>query len=376
MPKTHSTARRINTASEDTRTFGGGEREVPLSVLEGVERFDDEEEIGLVCNYFCRGMTVADIRRNMKKDHGIVMTRERPYKILSRAATRGLLKYEAPLDEVLHKKLMERYGALLGARVVHSVAFDHVAYIGAREIIQLLRWYKQGPRKKDKVHIGLAGGPSMRILARHLSDQLCRPQDGLPETLCLHALVSGFNPHDPTTDPNAFFTYFVRRSGLPLQVEFMGLHAPALVESGNYAGMIGMAGIKEAYEARHDIDIFITSGAQWEDEHSLFHQCMERSEGSVEALEAAGCIGDILWRPLGPTQPIEVDTKIRAMTLIELSELPGVIAGGSHVMLVLGACGGCDRSKGKLLRAVLDQENPLLTHLVADSRTVKQALDE
>jgi DNA-binding transcriptional regulator LsrR (DeoR family) len=136
-----------------------------------------------------------------------------------------------------------------------------------------------------------------------------------------------------------------------------------------------MIGIKEAYAARGEIDIFVTSGAEWADEHSLFKSCMKRSEESFKKLEEAGCVGDILWRPVGEHRPIEVATKIRAMTLVELSELPRFIARGKEVLLVLGSCGGCDRPKGRLLRAILNQKGQqLITHLVADSRTVSQAL--
>ncbi len=347
---------------------------------------DSEEKISLVCKYFCKGKKVADIPKILLDVHGVDMNREKPYKLLAKAASKNRLKYVAPLRVELAHGLRDKHGWLTGVEVVHSVVFDDVAYHASREIIRLLRWYKQGPRKMNEVHIGFAGGPSMRILARHLSEMLCRPEDGLPETIHLHALVAGFNPLDPTTDPNAFFTYFIRRPGLPMNIKFMGLHAPALVGSRDFSKLRDMVGIREAFEARHQIDIFITSGAQWEDEHSLFKTCMAvESEaengsggvddpGTIDILEKAGCVGDILWRPLGPKRPIEIHTENRAMTLVELGELPGVISRGCQVMLILGACGGCDQPKGKLLRAVLDQEEHLITHVIADSRTIMQAL--
>jgi hypothetical protein len=336
--------------------------------------FDEKEVISLVCKYFCKGHKVADIQKVLKQNHGVIVSRERPYKLLAKATKRGLLKYEAPLDIELAHQLRDKHGWLDGVEVVHSVVFDHLAYQAAREIIRLLRWYKQGHKKRNEVHIGFAGGPSMRILAHHLADLMCRPENGLPDTIFLHALVSGFNPRDPTTDPNAFFTYFIRRPGLPVDVQFMGLRAPAVVRAKDYENMKNMVSIKEAYEARHEIDIYITSGAQWEDDHSLFKSYMTRSPAAIKKLEAAECVGDILWRPLGPRRPIEINTDIRTMTLVELGELPAIIGRECQVMLVLGSCGRCDHPKGKLLHAVLNQEEQLITHLVADSRTIMQAL--
>ena len=341
----------------------------------GDHHLDRTEVISLVCKYFCEGKTVAEIVKKMREQHGVHLNREQPYKMLSRAATLGWLKFEAPLEHRLTEWLQQEYGNLDGVEVVHSASTEDLAYHAAVELVRLLRKYREGAQQKDKVHIGFAGGPTMRKLARHFADLLCQPQRGMPEKICLHALVSGFNPHDPTTDPNAFFTYFVRRPGLPIEVEFVGLHAPALVKTEDFMNLKNMIGIREAYSLRDEIDIFVTAGAEWEDDHSLFKTCMKRSEYSFQKLQNAGCLGDILWQPLGEHCPIEVSTDIRAMTLVELTELPDYIAQGKEVMLLLGSCGGCDRPKGKLLRTVLNQQRRVITHLITDSRTVSQAID-
>ena len=376
MTKKHSTQARIRAkvvkirAQEKRRIRRGGQVDG-----EGPHPLDRTEVISLVCKYFCQGQTVAEICGTMEREHDIIISREQPYKMLSRAAWLGWLKYEAPLDLELTEWLGAEYGSLDGIEVVHSASNEDIAYHGAREIVRLLRKYKQGAQQRNEVHLGLAGGPAMQKLARNLADTLCRPQDGLPDTIYLHALVSGFNPHDPTTDPNAFFTYFVRRPGLPYQIKFVGLHAPALVKTEDFPNLQCMTGIKEAYAAKGDIDVFVTSGAEWADDHSLFKTCMRRSDKSFQKLEDSGCVGDILWRPLGERHPIETATDIRAMTLVELSELPKFIARGKEVLLILGSCGGCDRPKGRLLRAILNQSRQLITHLVADTRTVSQALN-
>lgn len=375
MSKKHSTQERIR--AKVVKIQAQKERRLQRNHDEssGEQLLDRTEIISLVCKYFCQGKTVAQIKKIMARKHGIELSREQPYKMLSRAATNGWLSFQAPLDHTLTERLGNEYGNLDGIQVVHSASSEDLAYHAAREVLRLLRKYREGAQQREEVHVGFAGGPTMRKVARHLADLLCRPQAGMPERIYLHALVSGFNPYDPTTDPNAFFTYFVRRPGLPSEIKFVGLHAPALVKTNDFPNLRNMTGIKEAYKAREEIDVFVTAGADWEDEHSLFKTCMKRSEKSYTQLEAAGCVGDLLWQPIGERHPIVKKTEIRAMTLVELSELPGFIARGKEVMLILGACGGCDRPKGRLLRAILNQGQQLITHLVTDSRTVSQALD-
>ncbi len=91
-------------------------------------------------------------------------------------------------------------------------------------------------------------------------------------------------------------------------------------------------------------------------------------------LEAASCRGDIFWRPIADDGPIQADTDTRALTLIELSDLPGLIRAGKRVLLMLAPCGKCHRPKGRLLKCVLEQKRPIITDLVVDSRSVEQAL--
>ena len=133
-------------------------------------------------------------------------------------------------------------------------------------------------------------------------------------------------------------------------------------------------GIKESYDRAGDLDIIVTSAADWTDEHSNFHQYMERSAGCAEMLVKGGCIGDMLWLPVGPHGPLNVQTKIRSMTLIELGELPSFMEKGKHVLLVLGPCAMCRRTKSRVLSAILASEQKLISHLVVDTRSVKEAL--
>jgi hypothetical protein len=154
-----------------------------------------------------------------------------------------------------------------------------------------------------------------------------------------------------------------------VNVRFVGLRSPAIMKTGQYRELMKQDEIHQAFLAAEKLDIIVTSGAEWDDAHSQLRVGMDKSEESLRILEEGGCVGDILWRPLGPSGPVETPTPYRAMTLFELSALPGFISRGGRVLLMLGPCGGCGRAKGKLLKTVLDQEQHLVTDLAVDTRT-------
>ena len=81
---------------------------------------------------------------------------------------------------------------------------------------------------------------------------------------------------DFSTDPNAYCSYFDNQ--LPLQVtpRFVALHAPPLVKSKDLESLKSLAGIKEAYELRGELDIIVTSAAEWPHEHSALYRYMGR----------------------------------------------------------------------------------------------------
>lgn len=122
------------------------------------------------------------------------------------------------------------------------------------------------------------------------------------------------------------------------------------------------------------VDVIVTSGTCWADEHSSFRKYMQKSETSFNILNRQNCVGDMLWLPLGTEQPLSLETEIRAMTLFELNDLPDFIRRGKKVLLVLNPCFYCNQTKSSILKAVLNQKEHLITHLVADSRSVRNVL--
>ena len=62
------------------------------------------------------------------------------------------------------------------------------------------------------------------------------------------------------------------------------------------------------------------------------------------------------------------------MTLFELDELPGLIKQGKKVVLCVSPCGECGKNKGEILKAILEYKQHYISHLVADSLSVKAML--
>jgi DNA-binding transcriptional regulator LsrR (DeoR family) len=293
------------------------------------------------------------------------MTREDPYRYLRKAVGRGWIRFDPPQEYSLQQRIREdAYPWLHDVSVVQSGRSEDVAYRAAKMLLELLQQHYA----KGEVHIGFSGGSSLRTLARRFAELLHKPVKHLPSAIVFHALVAGFDVNDPTTDPNAFFTYFVGGPATPCGMSFVALHAPAMVEKESEAKLRGLPGIKEAFERAPQIDIIVTSTSCWQDEHSTLRRCMALADESVEELENGGCLGDILWQPFGADGPFELDSHIRAMTLIRVSELSEFVRNGKHVLLVAGPCAYCHEPKADVVKAILDQEQRLITHLVTDSR--------
>jgi DNA-binding transcriptional regulator LsrR (DeoR family) len=267
-----------------------------------------------------------------------------------------------------------KYRWLKNAQVVHTAGIRVVAQRGAEVLLNLVSRYVQRSRPRKTVRVGFAGGRSVGLLAREFATLLCREKIDLPDTIVLQSLVAGFDPTDPATDPNTFFSFFMDESSIRVKTEFIALHAPPMVHPHDIESLRHLPEIHDAYEAARQVDIIVTSGAEWKDEHSLLRRSMARERDVYHELNDLGCVGDILWRPIGTEGPISEETAIRAMTLIELDALPALIKRGTKVILMLGPCGKCRRPKGHLLKTIMDYEQQLVTHLVTDTRTAVDIL--
>lgn len=329
-----------------------------------------EQVRSLVCNLFSGGLPPARIRDRMEEQYEIVLRREDPWRLILEAAVNHQIRYVAPLAEQLSGQIKDRYKWLETVRVVDTAAPDDVSDHTATLLIDLIRAYHRAHPEKEEVHLGLAGGSNLRKMVMYFAERLRRPEEGLPKTLVVHALVAGFYVKDPTRDPNAYFTYFALEPQMLIETRFVALYAPGMVRSHEMGEMQKFKGIREAFQKAGEIDIIVTSCSEWECRHSgLYNMYSQDAAETLRELQASRCIGDMMWRPLSQDGPIEIEVEIRVMTLMELSHLPELVAKGKHVVLLTAPCRTCGRPKSGILRAILNMRPHVVTHLVADSRT-------
>jgi hypothetical protein len=333
--------------------------------------YSQDEVMAAVCKYFCQGHTPADITRLLQENLHISLTREEPYRLLSRAAAKGHLRFHAPLDYELAEQIQSEFPWLKSVTVVRTGVSDDVSYHVARKLLELVRSFSAGRGPQDEVHLGFAGGSALRKAARRFAEALRESNHDLPARIVFHAMVAGFIFKETPSDPNSFFGYFTGEPALRVKTSFVGLHAPGLVPTDRVADLLSFDYVHQAYDRASEIDIIVTSaGGHWQAGHSLlFDMYRTSSPTSLRQLNDAGCLGDMMWRPFGPSGPLEFPTDVRTMTLLDLSQLPGLIQAGKEVLLALGPCGQCGGAKTDILRAILCFQQRLITHLVVDSRS-------
>ncbi len=332
------------------------------------ELFGNYELVSLVCYRHVNGEINKNIVKEVKKKFPRVeMTREDPTWIVRRAALKGMLVFRPPRNDDYRVQILERFPTLHRVEVVSSAEVGLVAEESARMLVQML--CKVG-QTKNTAHVGVAGGHTVRALMRALADELQELVGGLPKCIHFHALAVGFDPDDPSTNPNAFVTFFDNKL-IPANICHTGLNAPAVVTPKMFEELRSHTDIEQAFRAAKHIDIFVTAGSTW-------HRCgvlrrrMEIEKSDREKLEAAGVVGDLLWRPISRSGPIEVETIRRAFTLVELPELRTYVKKGKLVLATLAPCGVCGQLKGELADCILEQN--IVTHLVIDTRSGGQLL--
>ncbi len=335
--------------------------------------FTRDELVAAVCKYFCRGMPMAEIRNEIQARLGVALSREEPYRLLSHAAQHGWIQFQAPLAYELAEQMMRSFPRLKDVRVVRTGVSDDISYQVADLLMDQICALSRTRGPNAEVHLGFAGGKALRKTARFFAEMLREPREDLPGRIVFHAMVAGFNVEDPSTDPNGFFTYFAGEPALQVQTRFVGLLAPGIVKPAEIPKLRSVRYIGEAFDRAKEIDIVVTSaGGHWQKGHSGFCSMFgEASPRSLEQLNRSGCIGDMMWRPLGGKGPLEIDTEMRTVTLMELSALPDFINRGGAVLLLVGPCGNCGGPKEDVLSAVLNYRRKLITHLVVDSRSAR-----
>jgi len=296
---------------------------------------------------------------------------------LAIAAKQGRFHYQAKEDPHLQERIHDVFPScgLEMVKVVSTAVTDDVAAHAALALKDLLH---ERFKTESEIHIGFAGGRTLRRVAQSFAEVLRDPPVEFPKKFVFHALVAGWNVADPTNDPNAFFANFTGDSRIAVETAFVGLHGPGIVESDCYDMIRGISCTRKAFDERDKIQVLVTSAGRWSCGHSalynLFDEYCKETLGRLKGLEI---VGDMMWCPLGIDGPIDfqkINAKFRTLVLMEIAELHKFIRKGGRVLLVLGPCSGCREPKSEILEAILDlgSRQRLATHLVCDSRTARQ----
>jgi DNA-binding transcriptional regulator LsrR (DeoR family) len=362
---------------------GGAEPKVPQRRGRPRSRPEDvgdegtrPEIISMVVDLLLKGENSLQVAKKVGNKWGLEMHREVPYRLLRYAFQQEWVKFHAPPEVRLAERIQARWDWLVRQRVevVETALAENVACRGAEALVQMVKELHSNQSGRDEIHIGFSSGHAMRWTCKEFARILRTPAGGLPRKIVCHSLVGGFSLEEPNTSPNSFFTYLEDDLSLHVDVEFVSFNAVPLAPADWLRTMHSLPGIAEAFKGKEDLDIIVTS-ASAADSHGLFADYMTKAK-KLEALKARGYQGDMLWQALGPDGPIEPDTEMRAMTLVDLKELPQLIGRGKRVLLVLAPCYYCKKPKPELLRVILSQpkERQLITDLVVDSRTARGAI--
>jgi DNA-binding transcriptional regulator LsrR (DeoR family) len=330
------------------------------------------ELLATACQYFCgQGMKPAEIKKVLEAEHGVLISREEVYRLIRIAASKGWIQFHPEPRYGLERGLKQRAPWLQEVSVVPTAVYEGVSQRGAQMLLEMLQQHYRGV---DVVHIGFSGGTALRAMAQRFAELLRLPALHLPKRICFHALVTGFDVEEPTTDPNGFFTYFVKDASMEVDTSFVALHSQAIADDESQNKLRRLSGIEESYARARDIDVIVTSTTSWQDSHSVLRHHMELAGDSAERLQNAGCIGDLLWQPIGSQGPLRVKTRLRAMTILQLDDVADRVEEGRQVLLVAGPCARCHRPKSDVVNAILQQERKLVTHLVVDSPCARAML--
>lgn len=309
-------------------------------------------------------------------------TRERVYATLWEAVRRDMLFFRPPCELSLAEGIVSRFALAQDrpdknvVRVVNvrgNEANTAVCEVGADTVLELIE--RLAASGKREVHIGFGAGASAMMVAKRLA-KLIRSEVRCPN-LVLHALATGgFSVDNPTRD--APITYFGLFDDALVDVQYVGLFCPTVVECSRYEELKNALGVRESFARRGEIDIVVTSFAAADDDHGLLRRFLESAGGqdSLRLLADEGWLGEIQFRPFSPRGPILTDRGVRAVTLFEIAELVALAqTPGKSIVLLSAPCIRCGRTRTSALRAILrTPELAAWTHLVTDARTARDLL--
>lgn len=199
-------------------------------------------------------------------------------------------------------------------------------------------------------------------------------------------LVAGFHV-DPFTHPIAHVTAMINSHELlESRVKmkcFCGSPFVRIGESSEIENLPESPAQVKRFVEKYGLDIILTSAGSLDDPHSALN-LYYKQESQRTTLDERGVAGDFMWIPIKATAPFDFEKDLsdsdrdtlryRPATLLTLDEVVAHVKRGHDVVLIMSPCRGCYQPKDRILKAILDHQNPLITHLIADRRTVAHVL--
>lgn len=340
-----------------------------------------------VADYFCRGHSAAEISDLLKTEHGIVISREAPYRYLAYCTKRNYLRFSPPAHRALAEQLQKNF-SLIEVDVADSPIQSGVMERAAEMVFRMIR---ERARRQKSIRIGCAGGQSMALLMRKVVEHLSQPQQGLPEEIVCQNLVAGFDLEDPRTNPIGYLAPLVGLKPSGVQVKCRLFQAPALVHPEQKASLLELEGNELAAKEAQKCDIIVSSCGGIEDPHQMLQKYYSKFGQAIELLKSRHCVGDMLWLPICADGPLRIESfsdkekkvlRYVTMSLLELSDLPKLIAQGTNVVLAVAPCRRCPveesptkaavHTKATVLETILRQTPRLVTHLVTETGIAQQ----
>jgi len=334
-----------------------------------------------VCRRFLKRESTMEIRDWVNKELPQVgisdyeIKREQVYQLVGLATRRGFFLLSPPEEKTLTDRLVKHFGVannevrVVGAR--HSL--EPVVASAAKLAVELI---EELSKDKPELHIGLGGGWTTMLMARKLA-ALLPSAKRLPKKLTIHALSTGFDVHTSHTAPVAFFSFF---DHVPIEIECVGLFAPAVVDTDDYERIKELPGVIEAFEAvpTDGFDLVITSLGSASHDHGEFSTFMARgSPPGWKTLLDKQWRGDVQYRPFSMDGPIMDDTIVRTVTLLELDDLIALASKpNKHVIVVAGPCGQCGKPRSNAVYPLLANSRlKLWSRFVMDIDTARELLN-
>lgn len=335
----------------------------------------DEASLVLAGEMFLEGQKAEAIRDAVNElqaelNQDKMISREEVYPLVRLATKQRYFMLTPPERIALQIRLENLFQT--PARRVHVANSHAIAPVAATAASLLVRLIQDLGNKREVVHVGLGGGYTSRLVAFHLATQL-RAVARLPD-LVFHALSTGFNESRPETAPITFFGFF---EGLASTVNYVALFAPPFVETDQYKRTIRRLGVKDAFDQRGELDLVVTSLGSRSHKHGDFWEFMHLSGSKgPKVLKKAGWIGDVQYRPYSATGAIVEDTAIRAVSLLELSDLRQMASSADkHVVVVVGPCGNCTKTRSDAVRPLFQEPKlKVWSHFVMDMGTANELL--